>query len=184
MTEAPVAPPKIPVLAERGGTQLHTPKPVLIVDSREQDPFNFQPFSNWFSGIVRRALPLGDYSIEGMEEECVVERKNLSDLTQSLTTDREVFVKRLHRMSELPDSLLLVDASFGQVKAPYEFSRAHPNQITQSLISVLAGPRVPFLCVETHELGAEAVASYLYQAFLYRWLDQNDFGRYLSDNDL
>jgi hypothetical protein len=32
----PVAPPALPVLAERGGTQLKTPRPVVVVDTREQ----------------------------------------------------------------------------------------------------------------------------------------------------
>jgi hypothetical protein len=36
MTTAPVPHPIIPVLAERGGTQLNTPRPVLLVDTREQ----------------------------------------------------------------------------------------------------------------------------------------------------
>jgi ERCC4-type nuclease len=163
---------------------LITPRPVLIVDTHEQDPFDFRPYSKWFTSIERRELPLGDYSIEGMENECVVERKNLPDLVQSLTTDRRVFIERLRRMKELPDCLLLVDAPFGQVKSRYEFSGANPNQITQSLISLQAGLRIPILCVETHELGAEAVASYLYQVFLNHWLEQNDFGRSLSDSDL
>jgi hypothetical protein len=184
MSAPPVSPPIIPVLAERCGTQLRSPLPVLLVDSREQDPFDFQPFPKWFSRIERRALPIGDYSIEGMEDECVVERKNLADLVHSFTTDKAVFIQRLRRLREMPDCLLLVDAPFSNVKAQYEFSGANPNQITQSLISVLPGLRVPFLCVETHDLGAEAVASYLYQTFLYRWLERNDFGRCLSDSDL
>jgi hypothetical protein len=56
--------------------------------------------------------------------------------------------------------------------------------VTQSLIAVLAGIQVPFLCTETHELGEELVASYLYQVHLYHWLETNDHGRFLSDNDL
>ncbi len=63
-------------------------------------------------------------------------------------------------------------------------SRPPPNTTTQSLIASLAGLQVPFLCVETHELGEEIVASYLYQVFLYHWLETNDYGRYLADNDL
>ena len=50
--------------------------------------------------------------------------------------------------------------------------------------AVLAGLRVPFICTETHELGEEIVASYLYQTFLYDWLDRNGHGRHLSDGDL
>jgi hypothetical protein len=52
------------------------------------------------------------------------------------------------------------------------------------LIAVLGGLQVPFLCTETHGLGEELVASYLYQVHLYHWLDTNDYGRFLSDQDL
>lgn len=58
------------------------------------------------------------------------------------------------------------------------------NRIMQSLIAALAGWNVPFVCTETHELGAEIVASYLYQVPLYHWLDSNGHGRYLAVNDL
>jgi hypothetical protein len=112
MTAAPVPHPVIPVLAERGGTQLQTPRPTLLVDSREQNPFNFSRFQGWFAGNV------------------------------------------------------------------------DPNRTTQSLIAALAGLQVPFLCSETHELGEELVASYLYQVHLYHWLESHDYGRFLSDNDL
>jgi hypothetical protein len=52
------------------------------------------------------------------------------------------------------------------------------------LIAVLAGLQIPFLCTETHELGAEIVASYLYQIHLYHWLESNGYGRALADGDL
>lgn len=180
----PVAHPSLPVLAERGGTQLRTPLPVAIVDTREQNPLSFRRFKGWFARIERRALPLGDYSVEGMEDSCVVERKDLADLIQSFTANRAVFIKRLRRMSEFPHSLLLVTAPLGEIKAEYPYRCASPNRITQSLIAVLAGLRVPFICTETHELGEEIVASYLYQTFLYDWLDRNGHGRYLADGDL
>src|ERR1700722_14304498 len=86
----PVAHPMVPVLAERGGTQLRTPLPVAVVDTREQVPFSFRRFKGWFAGIERRALPLGDYSVKGMEDSCVVERKDLADLIQSFTGNRAV----------------------------------------------------------------------------------------------
>jgi len=54
----------------------------------------------------------------------------------------------------------------------------------QSLIAVLAGIGVPFFCTETHDLAEEVVASYLYQVHLYHWLEANDYGRFLTDNDL
>jgi hypothetical protein len=41
---SPVNPPALPAVAERGGTQLRTPLPVLVVDTREQDPLDFEPY--------------------------------------------------------------------------------------------------------------------------------------------
>jgi hypothetical protein len=43
---------------------------------------------------------------------------------------------------------------------------------------------VSFVCSETHELEEELVGSYRYQVHLYHWLESNDYGRYLADNDL
>src|SRR6202035_3644046 len=161
----PVPHPLLPVLAERGGTQLRTPLPVAIIDTREQNPLSFRRFRGWFADIEERALPL-------------------ADLICSFTSNRSVFIKRLRRMSDCPHSLLVVTASLTEIKSEYPYRAANPNRIMQSLIAVLAGLRVPFICTETHELGEEIVASYLYQTFLYDWLDRNGHGRHLADGDL
>src|ERR1700721_481451 len=172
----PGAPPLLPGVAERGGTQLRTPLPVAIIDTREQNPLSFRRFRGWFADIEERALPLGDYSVCGMENSCVVERKDLADLICSFTSNRSVFVNRLRRMSDRPHSLLVITASLTEIKSEYPYRAANPNRIMQSLIAVLAGLRVPFICTETHELGEEIVASYLYQTFLYDWLDRTGPG--------
>jgi ERCC4 domain-containing protein len=101
---APKPAPRIPVVAERGGTQLKTPKAVLVVDTREQVPLDYSRFPGWFAGIEKKALMLGDYSIVGLEDECVVERKDLADLVHSLTTDRSIFIARLRRIGRVSTS--------------------------------------------------------------------------------
>ena len=137
MTAAPVPHPVIPVLAERGGTQLATPRATVLVDTREQNPFNFSRFRGWFAGVEKKALPLGDYSVAGLEDVCAVERKS-------------------------PHRLLVVTSTLSQVKSPYAHASVDPNRTTQFLVAVLAGLQVPFVCSETHELGEELVGSYLY----------------------
>jgi ERCC4-type nuclease len=184
MTAAPVPHPMIPVLAERGGSQLTTPRATVVVDTREQDPFNFSRFRGWFAGIEKKALPLGDYSVAGLEDVCVVERKSLSDLVHSCTVERNAFIKRLRLMARYPHRLLVVTSALSQVKSPYAYASVDPNRTTQFLVAVLAGLQVPFICSETHELGEELVGSYLYQVHLYHWLESNDYGRFLADNDL
>lgn len=184
MTAAPVPHPVIPVLAERGGTQLKTPRPTLLVDTREQNPFNFSRFEGWFAGIEKKALRLGDYSVAGLEDTCVVERKDLSDLVHSCTVERNAFIKRLRLMAGYPHRLLVVTSTLSQVKSPYSHTNVDPNRTTQFLVAALAGLQVPFICSETHALGEELVGSYLYQVHLYHWLESNDYGRFLADNDL
>ena len=184
MGDAPVAPPAIAVLAERGGTQLKAPRGTILVDSREQNPFDFSRFEGWFAGVERRALKLGDYSVAGLEDLCVVERKDLPDLVHSLTVERPVFVNRLKRMSHYPHRLLVITTTLSRVKAQYPYSAANPNHIFQSVIALLAGLNIPFVCAENEGLGEELVASYLYQVHLYHWLETNGYGRCLADGDL
>jgi len=154
------------------------------VDTREQNPFNFSRFQGWFAGVKKKALPLGDYSIAGLEDVCVVERKDLSDLVHSCTVERTAFIKRLRLMAQHPHRLLVITSTLSRVKSPYVHTSVDPNRTTQFLIAVLAGLQVPFVCSETHELGEELVGSYLYQIHLYHWLESNDYGRSLSDNNL
>ncbi len=184
MTAAPVPHPVIPVLAERGGTRIKTPRPVLLVDTREQNPFDFSRFDGWFAGVEKKALKLGDYSIAGLEDICVVERKDLSDLVHSCTVDRAAFIHRLRLMSQYPHRLLVITSALSKVKSPYAHSKIDPNRIMQFVIAALTGLQVPFVCSETHELGEELVGSYLYQVHLYHWLETNDYGRFLMDDDL
>jgi ERCC4-type nuclease len=180
----PLAPPPlIPVLAQRGGTQIQTPKAVVLVDTREQIPFRFSRFRGWFAGVKEKALKVGDYSIEGMEDQCVVERKELADLMHSFTTDRAVFVARLKQMARREHRLLVITAPLSHIKSGYG-NGGSANRATQSLMAALVGWHVPFLCTETHELGEEIVASYLYQVHLYHWLETNGYDRCLADGDL
>jgi len=96
MASAPVPHSAIPVLAERGGTQLRTPRCTVVVDTPEQNPFDFSRFEGWFASVEHRALKLGDYSIAGLEDICVIERKDLTDLVHSCTATRSVFIDRLN----------------------------------------------------------------------------------------
>ena len=154
------------------------------MDTREQNPFNFSRFEGWFAGIEKKALRLGAYSVAGLEDTCVVERKDLSDLVHSCTVERNAFIKRLRLMAAYPHRLLVVTSTLSQVKSPYPYTSVDPNRTTQFLVAALAGLQVPFICSETHALGEELVGSYLYQVHLYNWLESNDYGRFLADNDL
>jgi hypothetical protein len=93
----------------------------------------------WFAGIEKKALPLGDYSVAGLEDVCVVERKDLSDLVHSCTADRMAFVKRLRLMAQHPHRLLVVTSTLSQMKSPYTHTNVDPNRTMQFLVATLAG---------------------------------------------
>jgi ERCC4-type nuclease len=146
---APVPAPRIPVLAERGGTQLKTPKPVLLVDTREQNPLDCSRFAGWFAGIEKRALKLGDYSIAGLEDTCVVERKDLADLVHSLTTERSVFVSRLRRMAGYPHRLLVITAALSHRNLyPWSLGMASRNSC---IVQIVVGWGVTLQCTILRE---------------------------------
>jgi hypothetical protein len=87
-------------------------------------------------------------------------------------------------MSQCSYRLLAISGSLSQLKSPYENSGSNPNHIIQSLMAMLVGLQVPFLCTDTHELGEEMVASFLYQAHLYHGLETEGHGRFLAHDDL
>ena len=85
----PSPPPPLPVIAERGGTQLRTPLPVAMVDTQNKIR---SPFAASRDGFQRSNIALfgSECSIGGMEDVCSVERKDLSDLICSFTTNRSI----------------------------------------------------------------------------------------------
>jgi hypothetical protein len=95
-----------------------------------------------------------------------------------------VFVRRRRLLGQYPHRLLVIATALSKVKSPQAHVGGSPNRLTQSLIAVLAGLQIPFLCTETHELGEELVASYLYQVHLYHWPETNGYERFLVDHDL
>ena len=69
------------------------PKPVVLVDSREQLPLPLLAnHPNWIGGERRVALKTGDYSVEGMENIITLKRKSLGDLMDYIVTSRHRFL--------------------------------------------------------------------------------------------
>ncbi len=83
-------------------------KPIIICDTREQDPLVFSD-----AVIVEsRALHVGDYSIAGLETDVVIERKSLSDLLGSITSGRERFEKELRQLRGYRFAAILIESNW------------------------------------------------------------------------
>ena len=180
----PVPPPNSPLRVRQRGGAIRVPKPTVVIDSAEHMGYTFERFTNWFSGTVRKRLSVGDYTLLGMEEEVIVERKTVPDLVKSIIQERNDFIKKCERLSTFKKSCLVVEGSLSNVKTPYEDSQAHPNAVLGSLLAAQERWNIPVYFLDNFILAEEFVASMLSKYHAYRWLEINGFQRCLIEGDI
>lgn len=133
----------------------HLPSRPIVVDTREQDPYEF-PIA------VRGTLKQGDYSLEGLQHVVVVERKSLPDLVSSLMQGRKRFRREMERLQEsVRWPWLVVESSLSAIAAGNYRSEANPRSVLASAFAWAMRYGVFFLpaCDRLH--GAAAVAMIL-----------------------
>jgi DNA excision repair protein ERCC-4 len=171
----PVPPPKQPVRVIHNGHTVKVPKPVVVVDTREQKGFaySFERFSKWFDGVERAALSVGDYSIKGLEGHLAIERKSLADLVNSVIQNRKGFLSQCKRLAALERKAIIIEASLAQVKSFYPESQAHPNAVVGSLLAAQERWGIQILWCDNCELAEETVAHILSKYYTLYWLKKN-----------
>jgi DNA excision repair protein ERCC-4 len=117
---------------------------VVVVDTREQEPYAFDPAR---ITTVRRALPAGDYSLESYEASVAAERKSLEDYVASVITGRARFAQELRALAEYDLGCVVVEASLEDVLAHRYRSGAHPSAVLGATLSIIVDHGVPvFFC--------------------------------------
>lgn len=183
-------PPSGRLLVKRDGSSItrRIPKPVVVIDTREQAPFTFAAMSNWIGGTVSRKLDVGDYSIVGMERLLRLERKSLTDLITTLMQCRKRFFKECESLAKFRHAALLIEATYEDVKSFYHedlCTSAHPNAVSGSLDAVEARFGIPVIYTSQHRpLAEEKAASWLSKHFTYWYLEDEGLGRVLQPGDL
>jgi ERCC4-type nuclease len=188
--KGPVAAPSGRLTVKRGGHSItrRIPKPVVLVDTREQLPFDFSRFPNWIAGEKRKALRVGDYTVEGMEDLLILERKSLTDLISTLIQNRARFFAGCEKLTQYRWRALLVEASYEDIKTVYDdelCTQAHPNAVSGTLDALEARFGIPVIYTSRHRpLAEEKAASWLSKHFTYWHLEQAGLGRMLIEGDL
>lgn len=120
------------------------PGVVIVVDTREQEPYAFDPER---VTVVRRALPAGDYSIDGHEASVACERKSLEDYVASVVGARARFGRELRALAEYDLGCVVVEATLDDVLAHRYRSGAHPSAVFGATLSIIVDHGVPvFFC--------------------------------------
>lgn len=104
----------------------------IIIDTRERKPLIFDNIE-----IVWKKLDVGDYSIEGYENEIIFERKSIPDLYNSLVHERERFLRCVDRMKDIRLKYLIVEGNLSSIyRGIGTQSKANPNSIIGSMLSL------------------------------------------------
>lgn len=138
---------------------MSTPNPIIIVDSREQLPFEFANMPS-----EPGTLDTGDYSIRGLEHLVAVERKSLDDLLACCGRERDRFKRELQRLRAYRFRLLVIEASAADLEAGDWRSKLKPAHVMGSLAAWTAQYSLPVWLAGGHDAGARFVERFLYQA--------------------
>ena len=137
----------------------------LIVDTREQEEYSFDPR---LVATVRRALPAGDYSIEGLEDRVAVERKTLDDFVSTVIHSRARFHEELRKLAGYRAACVVVEAGLIDVLQKRYRGGAHPNAVLGNALSLILDYRVPVFFCTTRQASCQFVQAYLLGAHA-RW---------------
>jgi DNA excision repair protein ERCC-4 len=142
---------RLPALKSLG--ELADRSPVIVVDTREQEPLAFQRLAS-----VRGTLQTGDYSVAGLEDLFSVERKTVPDLVGCCMGDnRERFERELHRLRGYRFKRLLVVGSEFEILAGQYHSNIKPQAVMATLCAFEVRYDIPVVFVPSPGDGARLI---------------------------
>ena len=133
----------------------------VIVDTREQEPYGFNP---QLVTPVRRALPAGDYSVAGLERTVAVERKTLEDFVGTVIRARARFYRELRRLKHHQHACVVVEANLGDILAARYRGGAHPHSILASALAITVDFGIPVFFCSNRQVACRFVEGYLLRA--------------------
>ena len=138
----------------------------VIIDSREQFPFDLTPMCS-----ITEGLATGDYSVRGLEEVVAVERKELGDLISCIGPGRERFKRELQRMKAYPERCVVVEATWADLAEGKYRSRLNPESATSTVASWIGQFQVPFMLLGDRESAEKFTGRFLFHAAR-RWVER------------
>ena len=130
----------------------------IIIDTREQEPYSFDPR---LATALRRALPAGDYSVDGLEACVAVERKTLNDFVSTVIHSRERFRAELQKLADYRAACVVVEADITDILQRRYRGEAHPNAVLGNTLSIILDFRIPVFFCSNRQAACHFVQAYL-----------------------
>jgi ERCC4-type nuclease len=116
-------------------------RPTIIRDTREKEGkgWYFRASANC-DGMETTKLDVGDYTIKGLEDVIMSERKAIGDLWGTLgnPVNYKRFLKEMKRAENHPYKYLVIEGTLADINKGYYYSKVKPNNIHAKLISLQA----------------------------------------------
>lgn len=138
----------------------------VLVDAHERYAYTF---ATQRVGLVRRALPCGDYglAVDGVLM-ASVERKSLADLVSSLTSGKLRY--QVAHLAALPRAAVVVEDRYSQL---FRLDYVRPALIADGLAEIqIRWPNVPIVFCEARQLAEEW--TYRFLAAAHAWASTED----------
>jgi DNA excision repair protein ERCC-4 len=128
-------------------------EPVIIIDSREQEPLPFRRLKT-----QRGTLVTGDYSVAGLESLFAVERKSISDLVGCcIGQNRDRLERELHRLRGFSFKRLLIIGSEAQILKGQYHSNIAPKAVLGTISAFEIRYDPPLVFCETPEIAGRII---------------------------
>jgi ERCC4-type nuclease len=130
----------------------------IVIDTREQEPFGFT------CATTRRALPAGDYAVDGHEDLVAVERKSLPDFVHTVIHDFARFAAELDRLSQLSRACIVVEADLDHVlrgQCADALRGAAPESLLGAAVHIQARFGVPVIWCGSRQAACAFTDAYL-----------------------
>ena len=137
-------------------------KPIFIIDTREQEPYEFDPET---VEAKRQALNAGDYSLDGFEDQVCIERKSLPDYVQSVIKQRVRFMKEVKKLSGITHSCIVVEGNLSDIMGKRYRSGAHPNSVLGATLSLMIDHKIPVCFCSDRQLAKTFTEMYLKRVY-------------------
>jgi ERCC4-type nuclease len=128
---------------------------LIIIDSREQNPFSFRDIETTVG-----KLDTGDYTLAGRENEVCIERKaSVSELAKNITEDR--FWREMDRMAGFRWKFILCEFSMHSImqypvgsdipKSRWKYIRVRPQFILAKIAELEVDYSIPVILAGSRE---------------------------------